>query len=402
MTVAQKTGRRAFNRHGGGDGALVLGRAIHPPWNEGTRVIAGDVAHLAAGRRDVRTLSLTEPDFMDEVDERIDVEHLPAPGGGRLSEYSGLPRMASRARFAAATGDFGVAHLVGVPLVLAPLLRRMGVKVVVHVTLSRHAYQSRVDRFRALAAARAYGRYVDAWACAADPIRDDLLQAGYPAERLFVVPPGIDLDLFRAVDRGAARRSLGLAEDPFTVLYMGTVSPLRFPAPQIAAALADAAADVPGLSLAVVAPVRSHGYNVPWMDENVRRGLSGAGVEAVIELRDVDHADKPAVYCAADAVLVPFAAPVAVEPPLTLLEAMACEATVIAAPHANRSRVIDHGRNGLVFEDAQGLADAVRHAASLGRAGAGLGMSARTTVSNRFSAAATLAALDNLWEALGV
>jgi hypothetical protein len=29
-------------------------------------------------------------------------------------------------------------------------------------------------------------------------------------------------------------------------------------------------------------------------------------------------------------------------------------------------------------------------------------MSARTTVSNRFSAAATLAALDNLWEALGV
>jgi glycosyltransferase involved in cell wall biosynthesis len=402
VTVAQTDGRRAFGRSGGGDGVLVLGRAIHPPWNEGTRVIAGDVAHLAATRRDVRTLSLTEPDFMDEVDERIDVEHLSAPGGGRLSEYSGLPRMASRARLAAATGDFGVAHLVGVPLALAPLLRRMGVKVVVHVTLSRHAYQGRVDRLRALAAARAYGRFVDAWACAADAIRDDLLEAGYPADRLFVVPPGIDLELFRAVDRGAARHALGLQDGPFRVVYMGTVSPLRFPAPMIASALADAAQDVPGLSLAVFAPERSHGYNVTWIDENVRAGLDSVDVATTIELRDVDRAAKPNVYCAADAVLVPFAAPVAVEPPLTLLEAMACEATVIAAPHANRSRVIDNGRNGYIFEDAHGLADALRRAATNGRAGAGLGMSARTTVSNRFSAAATLAALDDLWEAIGV
>jgi glycosyltransferase involved in cell wall biosynthesis len=402
VTVAQRRGRRAVERHAGGDGVLVLGRAVHPPWNEGTRVIAGDVAHLASGRRDVRTLSLTEPDFMDEVDERIDVEHLSAPGGGRLSEYSGLPRMASRVRLAAATGGFGVAHLVGVPLALAPLLRRMGVKVVVHVTLSRHAYQGRIDRLRALAAARAYGRFVDAWACAADPIRDDLLEAGYPAERLFVVPPGIDLELFRAVDRSAARRAVGLPESPFNLLYMGTVSPLRFPAPLIAEALADAVSDVPGLSLSVIAPVRSHGYNVTWIDENVRSGLNGVDVPATIELRDVDHADKPNVYCAADAVLVPFAAPVAVEPPLTLLEAMACEATVIAAPHANRSRVIDNGRNGFIFEDARGLADAIRDAASRGRNGAGLGLSARSTVSNRFSAAATLAALDDLWEAIGV
>jgi glycosyltransferase involved in cell wall biosynthesis len=401
MTLARTRHGRPGPHAAGEDGVLVLGRAVHPPWNEGTRVIAGDVAHLASGRRPVCTLSLTEPDFMHEVDERVAVEHLSAPGGGRLSEYSGLPRMAGRARLAAATGTYGVAHLVGVPLALAPLLRRMGVKVVVHVTLSRHAYQGRIDRMRALAAARAYGRFVDAWACAAEPIRDDLLAAGYPAERLFVVPPGIDLDRFRAVDRDAARRAAGLADDPFSLVYMGTVSPLRFPADQIAAALAAAAPDVPGLALTVLAPERTHGYNAVWLEENVRNGLAAAGVPARLELRDVDHAAKPSVYCSADAVLVPFAAPVAVEPPLTLLEAMACEATVIAAPHANRSGVIDNGRNGLIFDDHRGLADAIRHAAALG-AGSALGMSARTTVSNRFSAAAMRSALDDLWEAIGV
>jgi glycosyltransferase involved in cell wall biosynthesis len=386
-----------------GDGVLVLGRAIHPPWNEGTRVMAGDVLRLAARVRPAHAISLTEPAFMHEHDPAVPVAHVRSPGGGRLSEYTGLAGLARRALRETRGGGYGVAHLIGVPLAVAPVLRRRGLKVVVHVTLTRHAYQGRVDRLRATGANAVYGRFVDAWACAAEPIRADLRAQGIPARKLHVVAPGIDLAHFTPGDRAAARAKLGLPDEGFTLVYMGTVSPLRFPAADIAAALREAGAGVPDLTLVVLAPVRSHAYNVTWMEENVKRQLADAGVRSDVRLADVDVADKPHVYRAADAVLLPFAAPVAVEPPLTLIEAMACGAIPLAAPYANRSAIVRDGENGFAYSTPQELAGALTRLAAM-RADRrdALGRHARTTVESRFSSATTLTALEEVWSELDV
>jgi len=44
-----------------------------------------------------------------------------------------------------------------------------------------------------------------------------------------VVPPGVDLDLFRPGDQGAARAALGLPRDAKVVLFVGRIQPLKAP-----------------------------------------------------------------------------------------------------------------------------------------------------------------------------
>ena len=50
----------------------------------------------------------------------------------------------SALRGSTSTGS-DVAHIVGLPLALAPVLRRAGMRVVSHVTLSDHVYAGRVE-----------------------------------------------------------------------------------------------------------------------------------------------------------------------------------------------------------------------------------------------------------------
>ena len=55
------------------------------------------------------------------------------------------------------------------------------------------------------------------------PLRSAAIELGAPANRVDVVPNGIDRARFRPEDRGAARRALGLALDGALVLYIGHI-----------------------------------------------------------------------------------------------------------------------------------------------------------------------------------
>ena len=48
-------------------------------------------------------------------------------------------------------------------------------------------------------------------------------------DRVAVVPPGVDLDLFRPGDRAAARRAVGIDADDLVVLFVGRIQPLKAP-----------------------------------------------------------------------------------------------------------------------------------------------------------------------------
>ena len=204
------------------------------------------------------------------------------------------------------------------------------------------------------------------------------------------------------MDRAAARRALGLAEHAFQVIYIGTVSPLRFPADDVLRALSLAAEHIPNLSLAVFAPVGTHPYNLAWAAGHVRRAVAGSALPVSVELRDLSEEQKIALYCATDVVLLPFSAPVAVEPPLTLLEAMACQATVAVAPAANRSQLVANRWNGIAYSSPEELA---RHLVQLHTLGApvqrALGVAARASVVEQYSFAAVAQVLAGLWRELG-
>lgn len=383
---------------------LVLGRAIHPPWNEGTRMIARSLAEAASAVRPTRVISLTGRAFGGVAQPGLAVDHVATRlRYGMLSDWLSLPAVAARARprngVPGGRGARGVAHIVGLPLGLAPVLRARGVRVVAHVAIAEHVYASRSDRLRDAAARRAFDRWIDAYAATSPSVRDALAERGVAEDKLHIVPPPVALDVFVPGDRAAARASLGFAQDEFAVVYMGTVSPLRFPAEMVVRALAEAAPLVPGLRLDVFAPVRTHEYNVGFAGGHLAAAASRGATPVHVHLEDLDEARKRDVFTAADLVILPFAAPVAVEPPLTLLESMACEAVVAVTPAANRSGLVRPGENGLAFADATGLAACIATAAG-GSASRALGVRARLDVEAAHGTESVRRSLARVWEAV--
>ncbi|MEO7911917.1 MAG: glycosyltransferase family 4 protein [Roseiflexaceae bacterium] len=382
--------------------ALLLARALHAPWNEGTRVISRDLACVASSLRPVRTLSLTQAQYIGRPNASLSVEHITTnlPYGAR-SDYAALRPITRAVEAILASEPVDVAHLVGLPLALAPWLSRRGIPVVSHVTLAQQSYRGPVERLRAAVGWRCFGRWVDAYACTSEVVRAALAAQGYPAAKLKILPPPIDVGRFHRVDRVVARRALGLPEDAFQVIYIGTVSPLRFPADEVLRALSLAAEHIPNLHLSIFAPVGTHPYNMTWAAGHVRRAIAGSTLPVSVEPRDLTEEQKIALYCAADLVLLPFSAPVAVEPPLTLLEAMACQATVAVASAANRSQLIANRWNGITYSTPEELARRLIQLHALGApVQRALGVAARASVVERYSFAAVAQTLAGLWREL--
>jgi glycosyltransferase involved in cell wall biosynthesis len=384
--------------------ALILGRGLHAPWNEGARVIGRNLAHSARLLRPIHVASLSGEQFCGSHERDLHVSHLPSRlPYGAAGDYAALRQVAEHVGRLRTAEPPSVAHLIGLPLALAPWLRRRGMAVVAHATLADHATLGRVERLRAALGWRCFGRWVNAYACSSEVVRAHLAARGYPRRKLHVLPPSIDVHRFRPVDRTEARHAHGIPASAFVVLYVGGISPRRFPAAEVLYALQQVAPEIPELRLHVVAPHETHPANRVWAEEHVRRAAMGAPVPVTLELRDLTEEEKVELYGAADVVILPFGAPVAVEPPLTLLEAMACEATVIVSPHANRSQIVRHWSNGLAYEGAYELAARLRHLHGMGVGRRALyGAPARATVVGGYSIAAATQALAALWSSIGV
>lgn len=383
--------------------ALVLGRGIHGPWNEGGRVITRNLIQVIGQMRPVHALSLTQDRFREQAAQESYVSHLYNHlEYGAKSDYLAVPHVSNYVKKLVQDHQVDVAHLINVSLALAPILHNQGVKVVTHVVLTRQMYQGAVERARAILGWRVFDPWISAYACNCEQIRDSLLAQGYPEHKLHLVPPPTDTILFKPMDRAAARRQLGLPEDAFIVVYIGTISPLRFPAGEIVQALQKAAPHIPNLRLEIFAPVATHGYNIEWAKEHTRHAEESA-IPLTTNLRDLSEAEKVVVYNAADVVLLPFTAPVAVEPPLTMLEAMACQAIVAAAPFANRSEITKNYINGTTYETPDQLAERLVTVAQLSQQErTRLAYQARQDMLQFYSFAAAAEATRHLWQAIGI
>ncbi len=103
------------------------------------------------------------------------------------------------------------------------------------------------------------------------------------------------------------------------------------------------------------------------------------------------HADLPALYNAADVVVVPSVVADGDRDglPNVVLEAMACGLAIVASDVAAIPTAIEHRVNGLLVEpgDACGLANAIDELAKDADLRVALGASARATVESRFGSA---------------
>jgi D-inositol-3-phosphate glycosyltransferase len=188
--------------------------------------------------------------------------------------------------------------------------------------------------------------------------RDQLIDL-YDADpnKIFVAPPGVDLDRFSPGDRKAAKERFGFSDDPL-VVFVGRLQ--AFKGTDIAVdAMAHLQRLVPDSQLAIVGGDSPRGNR----GERMRLRLAARRLGVLDKLRfmePVSHDQLPELYRAADVVVVPSASE---SFGLVALEASACGTPVVATAVGGLRQIVRDGESGYLVQRR----DSVSFAAALSR-----------------------------------
>ncbi len=167
-------------------------------------------------------------------------------------------------------------------------------------------------------------------------------------DRVEIVHPGVDLDVFRQRDQAEARRMVGLPEDAHVLLFAGRIQPLKAP-DVLLRAVAVLLEEDPSLRSRLVVPIVG-GPSGSGLDHPESLALLAAelGLEDVVRfVPPVAQADLATWCAAATLVAVPsynesFG--------LVAAEAQATGTPVVAAAVGGLTTVVADGRSGLLVE----------------------------------------------------
>ncbi|WP_407696438.1 D-inositol-3-phosphate glycosyltransferase [Sphaerisporangium corydalis] len=169
-----------------------------------------------------------------------------------------------------------------------------------------------------------------------------------PSERVAVVNPGVNLQVFQPASMGAARHRLGLRQDAHIMLFVGRIQPLKAPDVLIKAA-ARMIADDPSLrSRLVIACVGGPSGNGRARPSHLTELAGELGVLDLLRLAPPAPQDELADwYRAADVTVVPsynesFG--------LVALESQACGTPVVAASVGGLRTAVKDGVSGLLVD----------------------------------------------------
>jgi D-inositol-3-phosphate glycosyltransferase len=163
-----------------------------------------------------------------------------------------------------------------------------------------------------------------------------------PADRIEIVPPGVDHAFFSPGDQRGARLALGLGDHP-VLLFVGRIQPLK--ALDVAIAALSTLAQRDAVLLAVGGPSGAAGAEE--MDR-VQRLAEQLGVgDRVRFVPPQPHHLLSTYYRAADVCLVPSRSE---SFGLVALEAAACGIPVVASAVGGLTTLVDHGHTGFLVD----------------------------------------------------
>ncbi len=189
----------------------------------------------------------------------------------------------------------------------------------------------------------AAGRAAAGLLAVSERLRQDMIGLGIPGEAIRVHRTGIDLDLFRPVDRTSAKAALGI-EGPLLASAGGLI-------------------ERKGQHLAIEALTRLPGATLMLVGDGPERGrlvklARRLGVESrVLMPGSLPHAQLPGLLGAADVVVQPSAAEGLAN---VWVEAMACGTPVVTCDVGGAREAVDAGAGRIVGRDAGSIAAAIK------------------------------------------
>ena len=224
------------------------------------------------------------------------------------------------------------------------------------------------------------------------PMRDELLALGFSAEKISVIPNGVDTAHFTPGDRRAARRTLALPEDAVCIGIVGRFGPFKRHA-VLLDAFDEIAARFPAAHLVIAGTGGSE-------EASVRVRAEAAPHAARIHWLGF-QSDPLACYRALDLLAIP-----SVNEGLSnvALEAMSCAVPVLANLGCGHGRIIASGADGVIADLATPAALAAQLTALLAQPErlADFGQKARAKMLRDFSLGAMAGAYERLYRSLEV
>jgi glycosyltransferase involved in cell wall biosynthesis len=282
----------------------VLVESWGEPWNEGYKNLARYIVKIIYGL--------------------IDVSVIPANG----ARVSILER-------------FDLIHIFNYPI--PPHLFAYFARI--RVPILKHVAKKELDvGIRPLMRNLLYTKLIwDAFITTTNVLKEEVsrLAGGKP---VFYLPPPIPTNYFKKLDKDECRRILGLGPRTLYVGYTGTLNKFR--------------------RLEVIIKALRQ------VDEQVKLIISLTNIKPkrLIELkkflmrdkvRFVSVKDIRLFYSSLDLLVYPVEREGAIEPPLTLLEAMSCGCPVAAYRNVITSKLVLDGHNGFLFSSPENLAEVI-------------------------------------------
>ena len=370
----------------------MVGYGFHPPWIEGCSVVARNLA--LALRRHVRVslislVRLDYPDFSVENPQRDfeTVRYLNPLGLFRAFHYEGKHfkpsliydaiRICSALQSLDSKQGVDIVHIHNVShLVVSAVTKNLLKKKVVVHTFNMSEIGDLLSN-----------AFVDGYICTSKLNYLQLINSGLPEWKVHLIPPIIDCNAYRPLSNRESKEKLNVSADSFLVTYIGNLFPQRFPI-DVLTELKNLTKEYPELELALFTPSSFQNQEIAI---RLKRLLSSSKIKHRVVVSNLSENEKVVVYNASDVLIYPFLrnipGSIAVDPPLTILEAMACGKIVIVSRMLSVPDIIQDRQNGFLVQpgDFKGFKKTLKYVVDHFFELRYIELNARRTIEKRFT-----------------